>query len=348
VEDRARFGSEFVAAHHARYGGRSPERRQLTYDIAVEATYEPWRRWYDEQLALLPTAQANALAGRMWLDEHFWPVTFELAAGAAIRDAGYSAAYEQDHGGLTPDWTALTPQGELAFIVEVHTDQPSKETFGRIRAWKGLEQRIAKIPVGVVLALEGNGHLEPSPPPAGTAKRITQDLRTRLLGSTRTARIRTQGYTFVVLADRFGYPMQSPNGLYAQFAAPSGVAGPVDANRLAEAVDAKVRRYAALASARSVPLVVAVGAHRFTRVDLDDVDDLLAGSATMSFQFNIGDTFIGENTVNLAYPRQWTLSPDLAGLLWLHNQPPFGSTARRNAQARRPMPIGLGLVEARI
>jgi hypothetical protein len=123
VDDGARFGSEFIAAHRARYGGRSPERRQLTYDIAVEATYEPWRRWYDKQLALLPTAQANALAGRLWLDEHFWPVTFELAAGAAIRAAGYSAVYEQDHGGLTPDWAALTPQGELAFIIEVHTEQ---------------------------------------------------------------------------------------------------------------------------------------------------------------------------------------------------------------------------------
>lgn len=340
VVDGDRFGHEFVASHRARYGGRSPERRQLTYDLAVESRYEPWRRWYDEQLALLPSTQADALAGRLWLDEHFWPVTFELAAGAAIRAAGYTAVYEQNHDGLTPDWTAVTPQGAPLFIVEVHTDQPSKETFGRIRGWKALEQRIAKIPVGVVLALTGTGHgkVEPTPPPAGTAKRIAQDLRARLLGSPGAAVIRSHGYTFVVLADRFGYQLPSPNGLHAQFAAPSGVAGPVHASRLAEAVDAKVRRYAKLADSHNVPLVVAVGAHRFTRVDLTDVDDLLAGSATMSFQFNIGDTFIGEKAVSLAHPQRWVMPPDLAGLMWLHNQPPFAATTRPNPQARRLMP----------
>jgi hypothetical protein len=336
--DIAWFGPEFVAAHRARFGGRSPDRRQLTYDIAVEPAYEPWRRWYDEQLALLSAAQADALAGRLWMDEHFWPVTFELAAGAAIRAAGYEAMYEHDHGGLTPDWTAVSTHGDPLFIVEVHTDQPSKETFGRIRAWKALEQRIAKIPVGIVLALAGDGHPPPVPPPAGTAKRIAEDLRARLLRSAGTARFRTQGYSFVVMSDRFGYPLQSPNGLFAQFAAPSRVAGPVDAYRLAEAADAKVRRYAALADSYNVPLVVAVGAHRFTRVDLADVDDLLAGSATMSFQFSVGDTFIGEKTVNLGRPRQWVMPTNLSGLMWLHNQPPFMATARPNPQGRRPMP----------
>jgi hypothetical protein len=241
MKESNRFGPEFVTTHRALYGARPPDRRQLTYDIAVEPGFESWRRWYDKQLALLPPTQADALAGRLWLDEHFWPVTFELAAGAAIRSAGYEVVYEQDYGGLTPDWTALTPGGEPAFFVEVHTDQPSKETFGRIRAWKALEQRIAKIPVGVVLVLKGNGNLAPKPPDAGTAKKIAREVRDRLLGSPRTASIQAAGYTFTVLASRFG-PMRSPNGLYAQFAAPSGVAGPVDAGRLARAVDDKVRR----------------------------------------------------------------------------------------------------------
>jgi hypothetical protein len=332
MEDQNRFGPEFVAAHRAIHGKRTPEQRQLTYDIAVEPAFEDWRRWYDQQLAWLPPSQADSLAGRLWLDEHFWPVTFELAAGAAIRSAGYTAVYEHDYGGSTPDCTALTSNGKPAFFLEVHTDQPSKETFGRIRAWKALERRIAKIPVGVVLMLRANKPLAPTPPNAGTAKKIARELRSWLLGSPGTRLIHTHGYTFVV------HDVPSANGLYAQFAAPSGVAGPIDASRLARAVDAKVNKYVDLAEDHSVPLVVAVGAHRFTGVDLSHIDELLAGAPTVSFQFNIGDGYIGMKGTRLDRPTQWTMPADLAGLLWLDNRYPFGGAARPNPKGRRALP----------
>nr|WTA68904.1 hypothetical protein OHB51_07025 [Micromonospora sp. NBC_00855] len=121
-------------------------------------------------------------------------------------------------------------------------------------------------------------------------------------------------------------------------AAPSGVAGPVDAARLTRAVNDKVRKYAELADRYEVPLVVAAGAHRFTRVDLDDVDRLMAGEPTISFQFNIGDAFIGTQKINLAHPPRWVMPADLSALLWIDNQPPFAATARPNAQARRAVP----------
>ena len=71
-----------MAEHRGRYGKRPPECRQLTYDIAVQDGYAPWRQWLDDQLALLPGAAGDTLAGKVWLDEHFWTVNFELAAGA--------------------------------------------------------------------------------------------------------------------------------------------------------------------------------------------------------------------------------------------------------------------------
>ena len=77
-----RFGPDFVEQQRARYGRRPPEQRQLTYDIAVGNEYAPWRAWLDEQLAQLEPAQAEAQAGRVWLDEGFWTVIFELAVGA--------------------------------------------------------------------------------------------------------------------------------------------------------------------------------------------------------------------------------------------------------------------------
>src|SRR6185312_15070645 len=125
----------------------------------------------------------------------------------------------------------------------------------------------------VVLVLKGNGVTAPIPPDAGTTKKIAAELRKRLLSFALTSKFHAHGYTFVVLADRSG-PVKSANGLYAQFAAPSGVAGTVSAERLARAVDAKVAKYAAVARAHRVPLVVAVGAHRFTGTGLTELDAL--------------------------------------------------------------------------
>ena len=90
------------------YGNLPPEQRQRTYDIAVNDECAPWRQWLDDQFALLPCPVVNTMARRIWLDEHFWPVNFELAAGAGLRAAGLEVAYEQDWDGATPDWTVLS------------------------------------------------------------------------------------------------------------------------------------------------------------------------------------------------------------------------------------------------
>ena len=126
-----RFGPEFVAEHRRRYGKRPPEARQLTYDIAVQDECAPWRRWLDDQLALLPDQASEALAGKVWLDEHFWAVNFELATGAGLRAAGLSVAYEQTWDGASPDWTVLSDSAKPLAFVEVHTDMPSRKPSGR-------------------------------------------------------------------------------------------------------------------------------------------------------------------------------------------------------------------------
>jgi hypothetical protein len=339
-----RFGPDFVQAQRHRYANKPPEQRPLTYDIAVLEEFAPWRDWLDKQLTLLPQADADALAGRLWLDEHFWTVMIELATGAGLRAASLNVAYEREWDGLTPDWTILSDTGEPLCFVEVHVDNPSPATYGQMHAWYGLVERIKRIPVPVVLTLASTGR-PIAPPDPHTAKKIAQALRGELMRPWRQPYFTTQGYTFLVQAEpRGGGTMSSPLGLHACLVPPSSIAGVVSARQLADRVQDKVRKYRGPAEAFDVPLVVAVDAHRFTGVGVEQLDQLLAGSLTTTLQFNLGDTWIGEGTVDLGRPERWEMPPDPAGVLWVHNRMPFDLTWRPNPGARRPAPATLGSV----
>lgn len=336
-----RFGPDFVAGQRRKGGKCPPEQRQLTYGIAVNDEYEAWRQWLDDQLAQQPVRAADALAGRIWLDEHFWPVNFELAVGAGLRAVGLRVAYEQDWDGLTPDWTVLSEDGQPLAFVEVHTDQPPAGTFGQMRAWHGLVERIKSIPVPVVLQVASRGG-PVLPPDAGTAKRIARDLKNKMLQQPGTNMFLSNGYRFLVMADprRRGQFLVSPLGMHACFDPPSPRSGPVSAKRLMERIEGKARSYRRLAEAYGVPLVVAVGAHRFTGVTLEHVDDMLTGlpAPKITFQFNAGDPYIGQQSTTLGPIPPWPWPEGLGGLLWIENQLPFVLTARPNRTALRQMP----------
>ncbi|MGH3220343.1 MAG: hypothetical protein ACRDPY_16850 [Streptosporangiaceae bacterium] len=132
-------------------------------------------------------------------------------------------------------------------------------------------------------------------------------------------------------------------GMHACFDPPSSRAGSVTAQRLMEGIEEKVRKYKGLAAEYEVPLIVAVGAHRFTGVTLEHLDDVLTGlpSPKITFQFNAGDPFIGAQTVSLAPIPPWGWPIDLAGLLWIGNELPFNLTARPNSTALRRLPAAL-------
>ena len=270
-------------------------------------------------------------------------MNLELATGAGLRAVGLRAAYEQAWDGLSPDWTVLSESGKPLAFVEVHTDMPAPETFGRMRAWHGLVERIKAIPVPVVLQLASS---EPvSPPDARTAKKIYQDLRTGLLSQSLASTFWSQGYTFVVMGDPRGggQQMVSPLGMRAVFVPPSSRAGSVTAQRMMEGIEEKVRKYKGLAARCEVPLIVAVSAHRFTGVTLSDLDDALTGlpAPKVRFQFDASDPYIGTQTINLEPVAPWKWPGDLGGLLWIENQLPFNLTARPNPKADRGMPMEL-------
>ncbi|WP_033822962.1 hypothetical protein [Kitasatospora sp. MBT63] len=343
-----RFGPEFVTAQRSRYGGRPPEQRELTYDIAVEEQYSSWRSWLDDQLDLLPAKEADAFARKLWFDQYFWGDNIELATGAVLRGTGLPVAYEHPwgKGNLTPDWTVLDAAGNPLALVEVVTDSPSKETYGQMRAWHSLVERIKKIPLPVVLALAPKPDGPYTPPDARTAKRIAQDLHRYLMSPLQLAVFPTQGYTFLLQGDpRTRAAMRAP-GMSAIFIPPSSLAGQVTAEPLAQRIGEKVSKYRDLARELRVPLIVATGAHRFTGVGLEQLDHLLAGQPVLTIQFGYGDTHAGQPVnVDLGAPARWSMPPDLAGVLWINTTslggPPYPAHWRPNDSALRPAPAAL-------
>jgi hypothetical protein len=131
--------------------------------------------------------------------------------------------------------------------------------------------------------------------------------------------------------------------MHACFVPPSSRAGPVSAAPMMEQVREKAHTYRGLAEKYAVPLIVAVGAHRFTGVTLQHVQDTLTGlpAPKITFQFNWGDPHIGEQTVDPGPipPCQWPEGLD--GLLWIDSELPFALSALPNPAALRPMPVTL-------
>jgi|SRR5579872_4095932 len=93
-----------------------------------------------------------------------------------------------------------------------------------------------------------------------------------------------------------------------------------------DGITEKARKYRKLAAQYDVPLIVAVGAHHFTGVTLQQLDDVLSGlpAPKITFQFNAGDPLIGEETVKYG--------PDTA--LGMAQQPSRAALDRRSAPLR--------------
>ncbi|MEV7617639.1 hypothetical protein [Streptomyces sp. NPDC089799] len=91
---------------------------------------------------------------------------------------------------------------------------------------------------------------------------------------------------------------------------PSGRAGVVSARPVCAGIDRKVAKYRAIARKAGLPLVVAAGVHRFTSLEVQQLDDLVVGVPTLSVQFDLGDSFIHEPVeIDPNSPPRWTMPP---------------------------------------
>ncbi|GGU41012.1 hypothetical protein [Streptomyces violascens] len=263
----------------------------------------------------------------------------ELPAGAALRERGFNIEYEQRWGTLTPDWTVTDPAGSPIALVEVLTHSPPKATFSRMKAWHALVERVKDIPVPLVLTVAGHRDRPLEAPDAQTAKKIARDLRRWLMSPLHMISFPSHGYTFLVMADhRTRRAMQAP-GMAACLVPPSQMARVVSAQPLAAGIEKKVSRYRELTQETGLPLVVAAGAHKFTGLEVRQLDDLLRGANSIRVQFDFGDSFIHEPIeMQPDRPPRWTMPDDLAGVLWVDNTFPFTTQWRPNPHALIPAP----------
>ncbi|MGW2651614.1 hypothetical protein ACWC2T_43780 [Streptomyces sp. NPDC001393] len=314
----------------------------MSYDIAVLDEYESWRGWLDAQLALLPEKAADTFARNLWRDQNFWSDLIELATGDALRMAGLEVEYERLWATQTPDWTVLDESGKPVALVEVLTHSPSKEIYGKMRAWHDLVERLKQIPVPVVLTVAGERDRPLPAPDARAAKKIAQDLRGYLLSPLHQVAYHSQGYTFLLMADpRTREPMRAP-GMQTILVPPSNRAGIVSAQPVITNIEEKVSKYRDLVKATGLPLIVAAGAHRFTGLGVKQLDHLLNGEHTITVQFDYGDSFIHKPLeAQLGNPPRWAMPPDLAGVLWVDNTFPFTAVWRPNPETRNPAPARL-------
>lgn len=124
-----------------------------------------------------------------------------------------------------------------------------------------------------------------------------------------------------------------PPGMRTILIPPSNMAGVVSARPVAAGIAKKVSKYRALAQESGLPLIVAAGAHKFTGLQVQQLDDLLTGTSTLSVQLSFGDTFVHHPVeVDPFNPPRWTMPPELA---------PAGARARSRVGCSG-LPAGTG------
>ncbi|MFD6912197.1 hypothetical protein ACFWB2_06785 [Streptomyces virginiae] len=123
---------------------------------------------------------------------------------------------------------------------------------------------------------------------------------------------------------------------------PSNIAGVVSAHPLVGRIEEKVRKYRILAEETGLPLIVAAGAHRFTGLDVRQLDDLLKGVHTLTVQLRFGDSFVHQPiALQPGKPPRWSMPAELAGVLWVDNNFPFSGQWRPNPDAAMRAPAEL-------
>jgi len=305
------FDDEFVTDLQTRFEDRPQWERPDLWFVAVAPQRRALREWIDAEVAWVPEPGRSKLVSRLRDDANFLTAYHELAAAAALRDAGLAALYEPDINGLSPD--LLVPSGPDGhpILAEVWTRSLPREAKGERRSWNALRDRLAQIPVPVGLLVTGVSGARLEAPTSKQAKQVSAALHGWLAEPRRRGEeLAIHGYLFRVWGEL-------PGG-FAHLAAPAS-GGVVDSDITMQAISEKVKRYAALARELDAHLMVVAASDPSAPLDLELLRAVLAGRQSFAFSFSAGSSgLLGQWSGRmLSSETPATFDPALSAVGWL-------------------------------
>jgi hypothetical protein len=267
------FSPQWESEIRQKYDGLPPYDQPNLYRLATDPEAQPLRRRIQEWVGELPASpRLPLLVKRLQSSKHFWEAYHELAVGSVLRGMGYKLHYEMPLSDasteITPDWSAVRPDGAVEFVVEVFTANPSDEAKSGMDKWHWLLSRLREIPRNVTLGIRELSGCDPPDKTAATeiAERIEQWLSNDQLCVGMELRLAKIRFTI----ERIGC---KSNRL--QFIGPTTMLH-VNLPGLKSKICRKVAKYRSVLDTLHIPLVVAV-VPGDVALDREDLYDALLG-----------------------------------------------------------------------
>jgi hypothetical protein len=272
------FTDEWKQQISERYKHLREHKKPFIYFVATNDHFQQMRLEIEESFAALHPSAQNIVITKLRSPKNFTHTYHELVAGKLLRHLGYTAEYEVDIGGLTPDWYAHARGDIPAFVLEVFTANVSNKRAAELRAVKNLWGWLQEIPVvGVALYIEINQIEVKCDDKRGKelARTVQNWLNTK---PPVNSRLDYDDFSFEV----FHY---NPSYTSLQLAGP-GSSFMVNKEPVRINFKEKIHKYRKVLAEKNFPLVVGVVADFMTGVSFDSFLDLLFGSEAINYSCN--------------------------------------------------------------
>jgi hypothetical protein len=279
VEPALVFDPPTVASLTRQFIGLPSWARPPVVATATDTGMATHRAWLDERVRQLSKSQQPEFISRLRSPGQYFQSTVELALGVVLSAAGFSVEYGPLLQGQTPDVRATDAEGRQS-IFEVWTRSVPSSNTAQLRQWGALAQRIAKVCVPVLLAVDSAERDATDPPSPSEvlviAKTLARWLRS---GDYRTRHVcHVAGYHFTVYGQANGTSVEMLPVVPATYA---------DSRHVWDAVNEKVKKYRKAVNAAELPFVVVLSGEPRSGLDRGLVESALSGANTLSLNFDI-------------------------------------------------------------
>lgn len=336
------FDERVCASIRSAYERLPEAARPGLFAIACSEQYADMRAWLDEQI-WAHDGRAS-IVERLRDERAHGAAVAELAVAHVLRGCAVHVEREptltSPRGRRTPDLVVRqSADGPISWFGEVWTRTVPGEMVRIQRRWAELGQSVAQVDVPRRVAV-ADDHLPLgeratlSPPGASQRARIRRELRAWLGTSPGHGETRDCGGLM--------FRVFGPSTTSSAEMVPVTGWTVLGRKHIVEAIEAKVRRYRALADDLDVPLAVILSGERDTGISADMVGDVLGGANSIAFTFGyntIGSFDSGPIEIRQSdAPPRFHPSLSAVGLLTVNHGHDATLTVWPVPGARRPLP----------